>query len=180
MSLPPDDSFRPVGPAAASQGDHDHETDEEKVLNNQDNWKLEAQAVIDDIKQGVNYAAISEKLSVRLLDTRTYTCYDSYVSFLLQSTNACIHFNLTTKEQLRRTVKLTAAGFEVVGNDHDVDGTENVEERKEDRLTYETPYSLLNEISPGFSRSFGFSLMEKLSQLQSSAQEAGSGGGAHS
>ena len=45
-------------------------------------------------------------------------------------------------------MKLTAAGFEIVGEDHDSDASADREEEEEADV-FETPYSLLNSISQG-------------------------------
>lgn len=101
-------------------------------------WKEEADSVISDITSHVSNAAISEHL---------------------QSDNQKVYLNLTTLEQSRYCVELSACGFRVVGNafdDASLDGKEY----------YETPYSLLSAISPTFSNSFGNALLKKLQALE--------------
>ncbi|XP_076660334.1 GSK3-beta interaction protein [Halictus rubicundus] len=110
--------------------------EEDKVLD-KEQWKLEAQAVINDVKQHVADIKLSEKL---------------------QSTNQFIYLNLTTLEGLRFCIELSGAGFSIVGTQHD--NTSNVGTER-----FETPYSLLDFVSPQYRNSFGNSLLDKLQQL---------------
>ncbi|CAK9829978.1 GSK3-beta interaction protein [Anthophora retusa] len=100
-------------------------------------WKLEAQAVINDVKHHVRDIKISEKL---------------------RNSNQLFYLNLTTLEGLKFCVELSSAGFTIVGKAHD--STSN---RGSDH--FETPYSLLDFISPQYRDSFGNSLVNKLKQL---------------
>ncbi|XP_011305867.1 GSK3-beta interaction protein isoform X2 [Fopius arisanus] len=112
---------------------------EERVLD-ADQWRIEAQAIIDDVKAHVKDIRISEEL---------------------QSTNSSIHLNLTTLENLKFCVHVSSEGFKITGNQHDTfTNTENE--------IYETPYGLLNSISPMYRESFGNSLMSKLNKLSQS------------
>ncbi|XP_076288027.1 GSK3-beta interaction protein [Lasioglossum baleicum] len=110
--------------------------EEDKVLD-KEQWKLEAQAVINDVKQHVADIKLSEKL---------------------RSTNQFIYLNLTTLEGRRFCIELSGAGFSIVGNQHD--DTSNVGTEH-----FETPYSLLDFVSPLYRNSFGNSLLDKLQQL---------------
>nr|CAH7755780.1 unnamed protein product [Callosobruchus chinensis] len=108
----------------------------EEVLD-AENWKLEAAAVINDVKDHVKTLNISEKL---------------------QSDNAHIYLNLITIEENRYCIQLSGQGFRVVGYDFD----------KTDQATdeyFETPYSLLNKLSPKFKDSFANDLLNKLNNL---------------
>ncbi|XP_043471254.1 GSK3-beta interaction protein [Leptopilina heterotoma] len=111
---------------------------DERVLD-AEQWKLEAQSVINDVKNHVTDFVLSEKF---------------------QSTNTEIFLNLTTLENLKFCVKLTAAGFCVVGNQHD-DMSNNM-----NTMYFETPYSLLDFLSPMYRNSFGNSLLNKLNLLK--------------
>ncbi|KAK2582925.1 hypothetical protein KPH14_008990 [Odynerus spinipes] len=102
------------------------ENDEDKILD-EEQWKLEAQAVINDIKNHVNDAKVSDKLC---------------------STRQVIYLNLTTLENLKFCIELSSAGFTIVGNQHD--DTSN----KRDEY-FETPYSLLDFIKERFSATCG-------------------------
>lgn len=106
-------------------------------LLDEEQWRLEAQAVINDVRKHVQDLKVSERL---------------------RSTNQVIYLNLTTLEGLRFCVELSAAGFTIVGNQHD--DTSNVGNER-----FETPYGLLDFISPQYRNSFGNSLLDKLKQL---------------
>uniref|UniRef100_A0A6V7IML4 GSKIP domain-containing protein n=1 Tax=Bracon brevicornis TaxID=1563983 RepID=A0A6V7IML4_9HYME len=110
----------------------------ERILD-AEQWKVEAQAIIDDVKSHVHDIAISEKL---------------------QSTNSSIYLNLTTLEHLRLTIQISADGFRIIGNQHDTVTDANVAE------TFETPYSLLDFISPQYRQSFSSALTAKLNKLE--------------
>ncbi|XP_072748377.1 GSK3-beta interaction protein isoform X1 [Anoplolepis gracilipes] len=101
---------------------------DDRVLD-EEQWRLEAQAVINDVRKHVRDLRISEQLI---------------------STNQVIYLNLTTLEGLRFCVELSAAGFAIVGNRHD-DTSNTGNER------FETPYSLLDFVSPQYRNSFGSS-----------------------
>lgn len=104
-----------------------------------EDWSAEADAVINDIKDHVQEAFVSNQLS---------------------SSKQKIYINLKTLEGNRYCVMLTAKGFEIVGNDFD-------KQDKSNDIYYETPYSLLQSISPKFVTSFGGALTDKLQSLQS-------------
>lgn len=112
-------------------------TEEEDKVLDQEQWKLEAQAVISDVKQHVAEIKLSEKLT---------------------STNQFIYLNLTTLEGSKFCVQLSGAGFSVVGNRHD--DTSNAGNEY-----FETPYSLLDSVSPQYRNSFGNLLFDKLKKL---------------
>jgi len=112
-------------------------------------WKEEAKAVIYDVKDQVKDIKISDKL---------------------QGTNCSIYLNLTTIEDLKFTVELSPQGFVVVAKDvHDTISSEISETPSEELTYFETPYSLLNSVSPGYQQAFGQSLctqLRKISQEQ--------------
>lgn len=105
-----------------------------------ENWKLEAEAIIKDVKSHVNNIEISQKL---------------------ESSDSNIFLNLKTIEGKPFCVQLSSQGFRIVGNDFD-EFTINSD------VFYETPYSLLNEISEKFRESFANSLQMQLNNLLSS------------
>lgn len=109
----------------------------ENVLDSE-NWKIEAQAIINDIKGHVKKIEISEKL---------------------ESTDRSIYFNLYTIEEQIFCVELSAQGFKIVGYNYD-----EVNNTISDKY-YETPYALLNDISVKFKDSFANALLEKLQHL---------------
>ncbi|XP_033230646.1 uncharacterized protein LOC117181786 [Belonocnema kinseyi] len=109
---------------------------ENRVLD-AEQWRLEAQAVIDDVKNHVRSFTVSEKL---------------------QSTNRCVYLNLTTLEDLKFCIELSGNGFSILGKQHD-DTSDKGDEY------FETPYSLLNFLSPQYRDSFANCLLDKLNQL---------------
>ncbi|XP_017754594.1 PREDICTED: GSK3-beta interaction protein [Eufriesea mexicana] len=104
---------------------------------NKEQWKLEAQAIINDVKQHVTDIKVSEKL---------------------RNNNQFFYLNLTTLEDLKFCIELSSAGFTIVGNEHDKISNRGSEH-------FETPYSLLNFVSPRYRDSFGNSLVHKLKLL---------------
>lgn len=78
---------------------------------------------------------------------------------ILDGTDQKIYFNLTTKESQNFCIELSGCGFRIAGTKHNERGSFSDE-------FFETPYSLLNEISPRFRQSFGNELVNKLSQLK--------------
>lgn len=104
----------------------------------EEHWRVEAQAVINDVKMHVQDIAVSDRLT---------------------STNKLIYLNLTTLEGLQFCVELSAAGFTIVGKQYDnLSNTDN--------QRFETPYSLLECVSPRYRESFGLSLLNKLKELK--------------
>ncbi|XP_049828939.1 GSK3-beta interaction protein-like [Schistocerca gregaria] len=104
----------------------------------EEHWKEEASSVINDIKDHVKDVHVSQKL---------------------KSNNKFIYLNLTTEEEENFCIELSGAGFRIVGNTFDDDSQPRTK-------IYETPYSLLDEISPKYRESFGTSLVNKLKALQ--------------
>ncbi|KAF3425010.1 hypothetical protein E2986_00944 [Frieseomelitta varia] len=110
---------------------------------NKEQWILEAQAIIDDVKQHVTDIKVSNKL---------------------RNSNQSFHLNLTTLEGSRFCIEVSTAGFTVVGNEHDDMTSKGENER------FETPYSLLNFVSSQYKDSFGSSLVHRLEQLNDSSK----------
>ncbi|XP_076766540.1 GSK3-beta interaction protein [Xylocopa sonorina] len=104
---------------------------------NKEQWKLEARAIIGDVKHHVKDIKVSEKL---------------------RNSNQLFYLNLTTLEGSRICVELSSAGFTIVGNEHDDTSNRGNEH-------FETPYSLLDFVSPQYRDSFGNSLVDKLKRL---------------
>jgi len=77
------------------------------------------------------------------------------VSDQLNASSTEIFLNLVTLEDSAFTIKLNERGFEVVGNSLDTNNTEG------DRV-YETPHSLLDNLSPGYRQAWGASLSQQL------------------
>jgi hypothetical protein len=111
----------------------------EEILLHEDQWKTEATAVIQDIQEHVQNVGISDKI---------------------QSTNQCIYINVTTMEGNKYCIQLSANGFRTVGNAYD-------SKTEPSNRHFETPYALLNHISPSYRIVFGNSLLKKLEDIQS-------------
>lgn len=129
---------------------------EERFLNgdntDDEGWRSEALAVIADIKQFVNAISISSVLP----------CDENG-----------IYLNLETKECASLTVELSCAGFRVCGYKFDT-LVSSEDEAKELSATnsviplnvyYETPYALLDSISPAYRDSFSNELAQRLQEL---------------
>ncbi|XP_076036277.1 GSK3B-interacting protein-like [Oratosquilla oratoria] len=117
--------------------------DQEERVHDKEEWHKEATAVIQDVKDCVKHLVISS----------------------LPSSNSTIYFNLTTKEEDKYCVELTALGFRIVGKEYDDKSMPNED-------YFETPYSLLDKLSPLYRLSFSNSLSEKLMLLISEDQSA--------
>lgn len=101
-------------------------------------WPDEAAAVINDVKSHVREIFISKSLPTTELE---------------------IYLNCETLESRKCTIRLSSEGFQIVGDAYD----------KVDHLNgypYETPYALLNVVSPGYAESFGNKLSAALQDLQ--------------
>lgn len=107
------------------------------MATNLENWKQEAEAIINDVKSHLKVIEISEKL---------------------ECTDTNIYLNLTTIEEDHFCIQVSSQGFRVVGNDFDENNIDSTE-------FYETPYSLLNQISEKFRESFANSLQNQLNKL---------------
>ncbi|KAJ6221991.1 hypothetical protein RDWZM_000536 [Blomia tropicalis] len=131
---------------------------EERFLNGEntddEGWRSEALAVVADIKQFVKRIDISDQLP----------CDENG-----------IYLNLQTKEGDSMTVELSCAGFRVCA--HQFDTLTNEKQRivtsasssSNDTISfetyYETPYALLDSISPAYRDSFSSELAQRLQQL---------------
>ena len=114
------------------------EDNDERVLLG-DEWRVEALAIIRDVQDHV------EEMKLACIPT----CTDK---------EQTVYLNLTTRERDQYCVELTAQGFRVVGRNYD----------SKDLTTgvyFETPYALLDNLSPMYRQAFGDSLAQKLAQL---------------
>ncbi|XP_067010166.2 GSK3B-interacting protein [Anabrus simplex] len=117
---------------------------EERVVSlDEENWKLEAEGVINDVKAHVTYIQVSSKI---------------------KNSNTHIYLNIMTIEGEEFCVEMSAAGFRIVGNAFD--DKSNPQEK-----VFETPHSILDDISPKYRASFGNALMGKLQNLQREMNE---------
>ncbi|XP_023345092.1 GSK3-beta interaction protein [Eurytemora carolleeae] len=110
----------------------------EETFLDEEGWIEEAKGVIRDIEKYVQFVCVSN---------------------VLASSRSNIFINLTTRETTEYTIELTQQGFKVVGSGHD---TNNLTEE----IIYETPYSLLDTISPAYRQAFGDHLTDQLLKLQ--------------
>lgn len=135
---------------------------EERFLNgdntDDEGWQSEALAVISDVKKFVKQIEISKSLP----------CDQNGV-----------YMNLQTIEGVCLTIELSCAGFRVCSHQfdtlpgHPVDGASSLipsdnpasTESVELNVYYETPYALLNTISPAYRNSFSNELASRLQAL---------------
>ena len=118
-----------------------HDCDE-RVLSGEE-WKVEALAVIHDVQDHV---------------------FDIHIADGTANSDQLIHLNLTTKEKQQYCIELTAQGFRVVGYEYN-----QINVQSDDY--YETPYALLDKLSPMYRQAFGDSLVSKLLLLHSSQRQ---------
>lgn len=98
---------------------------EERLLDGAKGWREEAEAVIADISSMVNSITISS---------------------ILPCDESGIYLNVETKENSSFTIEMSTAGFRVCGNQLDL-----IEENDDqEKIYYETPYALLDSISPAY------------------------------
>ncbi|KAK6630492.1 hypothetical protein RUM43_014837 [Polyplax serrata] len=109
-------------------------------------WSKEAKSIIEDVKKHVHQMSLSN----------------------LPSTHCRVFFNLTTLEKKDFCVEFTAEGFRVVGENYD-----SVDDREKYPHVHETPYSMLDSLSPAYRASFGAQLINKLNQLKDDLNEDG-------
>ncbi|XP_071548065.1 LOW QUALITY PROTEIN: GSK3-beta interaction protein-like [Panulirus ornatus] len=110
--------------------------DQEERVHDEEEWKKEAAAVIQDVEECVSQIHISS----------------------LPSSNTTIFFNITTKEDKAYCIELTAAGFRIVGTKYN-------DNSRPSESYFETPYALLDSISPLYRESFSLALANKLMKL---------------
>lgn len=110
-------------------------------------WKEEARGVIKEIVHYVKLFTISEKVPASASE---------------------VFLNLVTLEDATFTIRLNEQGFSVVGDQIDtVD--------KEGERVYETPHSLLDNLSPRYRQAWGDDLSFQLEKLQRRQSQANQG-----
>ncbi|XP_064545649.1 GSK3-beta interaction protein [Drosophila montana] len=114
----------------------------------------EANAIINDVKAHVAEIAISSKLA---------------------SSATQIYLNIRTIESATCCVEVTNRGFKIVSSQYDTidedkalrsEVLENGDGERDEEEIFETPYALLDKISPRYVESFGNKLCQQLRQLQ--------------
>lgn len=125
---------------------------EGEFLLDEDGWKSEAEAIIRDVGEFVKVIHVSDAL---------------------ESSASRIYLNVTTIESKDFTVALTGEGFRVVaeGKHDSVDEENHLSASTSESTVFETPYSLLGSISPGFRDAFGRRLSFKLEEVFKSQQK---------
>jgi len=123
-----------------------HSNSQGEFLLDEEGWKDEAAGVIKDIAAYVTSVSVAEKLP---------------------SSSCQIFLNLVTKEDKQFTVVLNSEGFKVVGYSVDTADTDG-------ETIYETPYSLLDNLSPAYREAFGNDLTNQLLKLQKQREEESS------
>lgn len=108
------------------------------------NWEEEAMAIINDVKTHVAEIDISRKLP---------------------SDESHIYMNIRTFEGAAYCVHVSSTGFRIVSDIYDTIDEDKDKIVDEDEV-YETPYALLDKISPRYVESFGNQLCKQLLQLQ--------------
>ncbi|KAF0301495.1 GSK3-beta interaction protein [Amphibalanus amphitrite] len=114
-------------------------------------WRLEAEAVVADIAPHVAFAAPSS----------------------LPGDSSGTYLNITTLEGRQMTVRVSAGGFSICGDGHDSCGGTSEGDTPlssqggggADGKVYETPYALLNDVSPAYTAAFSRALVDRLGQL---------------
>lgn len=105
--------------------------------NEREGWRDEAKAIIQDVSNHVRQIFISERLP---------------------SNEREIYMNCETTEGNKFTIRLSAEGYQAVGNAFDTC-------LDMDAKAYETPYALLSVISAGYTVAFGTELCKALHNL---------------
>ncbi|KAI1290180.1 GSK3B-interacting protein [Halotydeus destructor] len=104
-------------------------------------WRSEALAVKTDTGQFVKSFEISEELPIN---------------------ESGIYLNIETKECKKYTVELSTAGFRICGEQFN---TINELSDSSKKSYFETPYVLLDSISPSYRENFSGALADKLNAL---------------
>lgn len=93
------------------------------------------------------------------------------ISTVLPCDDNGVYMNLETREGTNLTIELSAAGFRVCGHQFDTLASEQDQldrpcsEQPSLSVYYETPYSLLDSISPSYRESFSNELAQRLNEL---------------
>lgn len=108
------------------------------------NWVEEATAIIKDVRTHVAEIDISKKLP---------------------SSASHIYLNIRTFEGVAFCVHVSSMGFRIVSQFYDTIDSDK-EEISEQEEVFDTPYALLDKISPRYVESFGNQLCKQLLHLQ--------------
>ena len=112
-------------------------------------WVIEANAIVREVAPFVDSAALADVLNAK---ERNGLEPDSVQR---------VFINLRIREGHKYTILLGQFGFKVVANQFDhIDA-----ELEETNAYFETPFALLQSLSPKYTQSFGEELIYKLDQL---------------
>uniref|UniRef100_W8AKG9 GSK3-beta interaction protein n=1 Tax=Ceratitis capitata TaxID=7213 RepID=W8AKG9_CERCA len=116
--------------------------DDDEIIN----WEEEAIAIIKDVSPHVASIDISRQLP---------------------NNESKVYLNVRTIEGQDFSVQVSSIGFRVVGNAFDtIDADKEEINEDEEEMVYETPYALLDKISPRYVESFGNQLCKQLLSVQ--------------
>ncbi|XP_017102624.2 GSK3-beta interaction protein [Drosophila bipectinata] len=144
--------YGPLRPDKMGEPRESTESGDEQAFNCLD----EANAIIQDVKAHVAEICVSSKLA---------------------SDATQIYLNIRTIESATCCVQVTSRGFKIVSSQYDTidedprvsallrNGEADKQDEEEEEI-FETPYALLDKISPRYVESFGNQLCQQLRQLQ--------------
>uniref|UniRef100_A0A0K8UWF0 GSK3-beta interaction protein n=1 Tax=Bactrocera latifrons TaxID=174628 RepID=A0A0K8UWF0_BACLA len=118
----------------------DNDNDEEVI-----NWEEEAAAIIKDVNPHVALIEISQQIPSNVNK---------------------VYLNVRTIEGQEYCVQVSSIGFRVVGSAFNSIDPGKEEINEEEDVFYETPYALLDKISPSYVESFGNQLCKQLLSVQ--------------
>ncbi|XP_073843179.1 GSK3-beta interaction protein [Musca autumnalis] len=138
MDTKVEESVLPVTTSAANIPSTDPDDNGEEIIN----WQVEATAIINDVKTHVAEIEIAK----------------------LPSNESHIYMNIRTFEGATYCIHVSSMGFRVVSEIYNTIDEDKAEVNEDE--VYETPYALLDKISPRYVESFGNQLCKQLLQLQ--------------
>ncbi|XP_023300505.2 GSK3-beta interaction protein [Lucilia cuprina] len=115
----------------------------------------------DNGEQIINWV---EEASAIIKDVRTHVA-EIDISKTLPSNESHIYLNIRTFEGAAYCVHVSSLGFRIVSELYDTIDSDKAEIDEEEEV-FETPYALLDKISPRYVESFGNQLCKQLLQLQ--------------
>ncbi|XP_065359640.1 GSK3-beta interaction protein [Calliphora vicina] len=123
-----------------------------------------APSTIDDSDNGEQIINWVEEATAIIKDVRTHVA-EIDISKKLPSNESHIYLNIRTFEGAAYCVHVSSLGFRIVSEFYDTIDTDK-EELDEEEEVFETPYALLDKISPRYVESFGNQLCKQLLHLQ--------------
>lgn len=123
-----------------------------------------APSTIDDSDNGEQIINWVEEATAIIKDVRTHVA-EIDISKQLPSNESHIYLNMRTFEGAAYCVHVSSLGFRIVSEFYDTIDTDKEELDGEEEV-FETPYALLDKISPRYVESFGNQLCKQLLHLQ--------------